>query len=571
MHLPAGAPEVPIGFHLGNTRAYVVDPYFQPVPAGVPGELCLGGDALARGYLKRPDLQAHKFITPPLAGSADARWYRTGDSVRWLPDGALEYLGRIDDQVKIRGFRIEPGEIESVLSTHGAVKQAAVVVREDVPGEKTIVAYLVSEAGQTEPGQLRAYLREQLPEYMIPASFVFLEKLPLTFNGKVDRKALPAPERTARSVAAPEQPQAVSEVLLAELWTDVLNQPDIGVEDNFFDLGGNSLLAIKLIAEIKRSTGLDLPVVWVFANPTIRMQARQLHSAPKSDTSDILINIRPGNEEPPLYIIHDGHGGVEYGFRLAAFMKAGRHVYGIQVSDLSQVENRLRKVEVIAEYYVQRLLKHQPEGPFHLGGFSGGAAVTFEMARQLKALGKEVGMVAIFDAFPVRLNRFTYQRIGLLYVLRSVLNLFFSSGIGARQKWNLISTEVPKIIHQNWMRIKLKQAERESDTVDNPGLKIFRIMRVAIDSYQFKPYAGPLVFVRALENPARYLRNSHFGWGHYAKPVRVYDLPGNHYQLFARPDNLRAIAGIVETHLAESEAARPGGLKYPSVAVNDPA
>ena len=260
---------VPIGRPIANTQVYVLDRHLQPVPVGVYGELYIGGDGVARGYLNRPELTAEKFVADPFDATGAGRLYRTGDLVRWLPDGNLEFVGRIDNQVKVRGFRIELGEIEAVLNQQPQVREAVVVVREDVPGDKRLVAYVVAEGGEVELiERLREQLRASLPDYMMPSAFVTLEGLPLTPNGKVDRKALPAPERMV-SEAAYVSPRTPTEEILAGIWAEVLKVERVGVHENFFELGGHSLLATQVVSRVRQACGVELPLREVFAGPTV--------------------------------------------------------------------------------------------------------------------------------------------------------------------------------------------------------------------------------------------------------------------------------------------------------------
>jgi amino acid adenylation domain-containing protein len=260
---------VPIGRPIANTTAYVLDEQRQPVPVGVPGELYLGGDGLARGYLNRQELTAERFVDHPFSKEGGARLYRTGDWVRYLADGAIEFIGRRDNQVKIRGFRIELGEIEAALGRVPQVQEAVVVVREDTPGDKRVVAYVVVKDGQTEAlGDLRSLLKQRLPDYMVPAAFVALPGLPLTPNGKVDRKALPAPEHPT-SAAAHVAPRNATEEILAGIWAEVLKVERVGVHDNFFELGGHSLLATQVISRVRQALSVELPLSEIFAAQTI--------------------------------------------------------------------------------------------------------------------------------------------------------------------------------------------------------------------------------------------------------------------------------------------------------------
>ncbi|HLM47249.1 MAG TPA: amino acid adenylation domain-containing protein, partial [Myxococcaceae bacterium] len=267
---------VPVGRPISNTQVYVLDAHRQPVPVGVPGELFTGGDGLALGYLNNPELTAERFVTNPF-GPPGSRLYRTGDKVRWLPDGSLEFLGRVDFQVKIRGFRIELGEIESLLLQHPSVQEATVLAREDVPGDKRLVAYLVGDE-DVSTDTLRDYLRNKLPEYMVPSAFVALASMPLSPNGKVDRRALPAPEAPVSSGEAFVSPRNPTEQQLADIWAEVLRLPRVGTQDDFFDIGGHSLLATQIVSRVRAAFDVDLPLGQIFESPTIATLAAHIDS-----------------------------------------------------------------------------------------------------------------------------------------------------------------------------------------------------------------------------------------------------------------------------------------------------
>jgi amino acid adenylation domain-containing protein len=542
--------EVPIGSPLANTQAFVLDAHLQPVPVGLIGELYIGGQAITRGYLNRDELTVQKFVPNPFSTRPGAKLYRTGDLVRWLPDGKLDYQGRGDDQIKLRGFRIELGEIESVLGQHPMVKQAVVVLREEASGEKRLIAYVVTGFQVLEVTVLRGYLKEKLPPYMIPSHFILLDRIPLTFNGKIDRNSLPSPSNSVQLLDKQQAPQTHEEQLLATMWMKLLSIEEVGIYDNFFEIGGQSLLAARLTAEIRNAFNYKLPLSWVFAHPTIKVQAEYLVAPQDPHVWDTFINIQPGKAKDPLYLVHDGSGGVEYGFQVAQFMDKDRPIYGFQAVGMDGTREPLQSVEAMADCYLQHLLSHQPEGPYHIGAYSGGAAIAYEMIYRLTALGKQIGVVAIFDGFPVNLNRFTYQRIGLIYVLRSIAIFLFAPGIRFPHKLKLILKEIPEIIHTNWMRIVIRLTEQKAHEVTNPDTKFHLTLRSAVDSYQIKPYSGPIIFVRAIDNQAKYLRNSHFGWGKFAATVEVHDLPGDHKSLFRSKENARVMADIIDKHLA---------------------
>ena len=264
---------------IANTELYVLDKNQQPVTVGVAGELFIGGKGVTRGYLNRPELTQERFVPNPFSADATARLYRTGDLVRYRVDGNLEFLGRMDFQVKVRGHRIELGEIETILSRHEAIREAVIVVREDMPGDKRLVAYLLPQPGhQPSNATMREYLLSQLPEYMVPANFIWLETFPLTPNKKVDRKALPAPMLVslAGDTVNTTIAQNNIEQTLIEMWQKVLQIPQIGTQDNFFHLGGNSLVAVRLIGEIRSVFNVDLPLISLFRSPTILDITKQI-------------------------------------------------------------------------------------------------------------------------------------------------------------------------------------------------------------------------------------------------------------------------------------------------------
>jgi len=276
--------EVTIGRPIANTQAYILDRHRQPVPIGVPGELYLAGDGLARGYYGRDDLTAERFVPNPFSQQPNARMYRTGDSCRYRADGTIEYLGRIDNQVKLRGFRIELGEIESVLAEHGAVRQSFAIVREDSPGNQQLVAYvLASPAAVDLPTQLRTHLSQRVPNYMVPSAIVVLESFPLTPNGKIDRRALPAPDGNSQTATEFVAPRTQTEQALAAIWAEVLRRPAVGIHDDFFALGGHSLLATQVISRIQVRLQRELPLRTLFERPTVEQLAKAVEETVAGD------------------------------------------------------------------------------------------------------------------------------------------------------------------------------------------------------------------------------------------------------------------------------------------------
>ncbi|NEO69058.1 MAG: amino acid adenylation domain-containing protein [Moorea sp. SIO3H5] len=396
------APES-IGRPIANTVIYILDSHLQPVPIGVPGELHIGGAGLARGYLNRRELTEQKFIPNPFSNKPGYRLYKTGDLARYLPDGNIEFIGRIDHQLKIRGFRIELGEIEAVLVQHSKVREAVVIAREEIPGDKRLVAYLVPNQEKTTINDLLSFLKTKLPEYMIPAAFVFLELMPLTPNGKVNRRGLPVPDASS---LVPESsfiaPRDSVELQLAQIWSEILGVSAIGVRDNFFDLGGHSLLAVRLMVQIEKEFGKNLSLAALFQAATIEQLGILLRQNTDTHSWSPLVAIQPQGSQPPFFCMPGSGGNVVYFHQLARHLGNDQPFYALQPPSLDGVSEPFGSVEEIAAYYLQAIQTLQPSGPYFLGGHSFGVLVAFEMAQQLQKQGETVALLALFD-LPARL------------------------------------------------------------------------------------------------------------------------------------------------------------------------
>ncbi|MCU7645701.1 non-ribosomal peptide synthetase [Pseudomonas piscis] len=399
--LPEAADSLPIGRPLSNTQVYILDALGQPLPIGVVGEIHIGGDGVALGYLNRPELSAERFLHDPFSSEPDARMYRTGDLGRWLENGVLECIGRNDEQVKIRGFRIEPGEIQACLASFAGLRDAVVLVREDEPGDKRLVAYYSVNAGQLPPTSemLREYLLERLPEYMVPPAYVCLETLPLTANGKLDRKALPAPGPDVRASSAYEAPRTPLEQALAEHWAQILHMPQVGRHEHFFEQGGHSLLAIQLVNRLQQA-GFELGLADLFQHASVAAMARLLEERGAAPALE-LVPIRCGSG-PALFLVHEFTGLDLYFPVLGQHLPGDFPIYGLPGIALGQPQ--LRTLECLATRLVQVLREAQPEGPYRIAGWSFGGVLAYEIAQQLLGLDQQVEFLGLIDSYVPRLT-----------------------------------------------------------------------------------------------------------------------------------------------------------------------
>jgi enterobactin synthetase component F len=393
-----------IGRPLRNLRAYVLDNRLNPVPVGVPGELYLAGDQVARGYLNRPGLTASRFVACPF--EPGGRMYRTGDLVAWRSDGSIEYLGRVDEQVKVRGYRVEPGEVESTLVAHPAVARAAVVVREDRPGDQRLVAYLVPTAETVlDPAQIRRFVAARLPDHLVPSGFVALDGLPMTPNGKLDRAALPAPE-PARVVTG-RPPGSRYEVVLSGLFAELLGLPLVGVDDDFFELGGHSLLAAQLAGRIRSLFGIGLSIRTVFEFRNIAGLATVLEGTDAAQPGqarhsalDVLLPMRSGGNQPPLFLLPPV-GGLAWCYSpLLRHLDPDYPVYGLQSRGLSRPEPPATTIEAMVTDYADQIRSVQPAGPYHVMGYSLGGNLAHAVAAELQSRGEGIALLAMFDCYP---------------------------------------------------------------------------------------------------------------------------------------------------------------------------
>ena len=555
-HIESEESLICIGRPIANTQVYILDRYLQPVPIGVPGELHIGGAGLARGYLNRLELTAEKFIPNPFSDQPGTRLYKTGDLAHYLPNGNIQLLGRIDNQVKIRGFRIELGEIEANLSQHPDVRQTVVIAREDVPGDQRLVAYIVphQESAPTI-SDLRSFLRDKLPEYMIPSAIVMLDSLPLTPNGKLDREALPAPER----VAAEQQdafvaPRDILELQLAQIWEKVLNTKPVGVKDNFFDLGGHSLLAVRLIAEIQKQCGQSLPLTTLFQAATIEELTSVLRQQISFPVWFPLVEIQPRGSQRPLFCVHPGGGNVFHYYHLAQSLGSDQPFYGFQALGLDGQQEPHTTVEDTAACYIEAMRAVQPEGPYLLAGWSYGGLVAYEIALQLLARGQRVAFLGLLDTHVTpeldKKGSFEDYYKDDATILVEIFQDVCPFSLEHIQK--LAPSEQLLYIAEHLRQANLFGSDFGLTQV-RFFIKVLRSQFLAVQRYVPKPYTGGVTLLRVAPEHSIVSLGPTNGWDALAAGVDVHIVPGTHVSMMFKP-NVQVLAEKLKRCLEQAQA-----------------
>lgn len=550
--VPRGRPHstsVPIGKPISNTEVWILDAHRQPVPIGTSGELYIGGDGLALGYLNNPELSAEKFVPDPFSSEADARLYRSGDLARFLPDGNIEFLGRADSQVKIDGFRIELGEVESALTEHPDVAEAVVVMREEVPGRKRLVAYIIpwrtefaaETAQDTLATEVRDFVRRKLPGYMCPVSFSVVAQFPLTENGKVDRSALPAPRSSVGTVDGRRTPRDGFEAQLLNIWEEVIGVHPIRLSDNFFDLGGHSLMALYLFARISKKWGKNLPLATLLLAPTVEQLAEILRRDGGSAPRSVLVPIQTDGSQPPLYIVSGAGGNVVRFYNLARNLGRDQPVYGLLPPGLIGEAPLLTNVEEIAARYISEIKTLQPEGPYFLAGYSFGGTVTFEMARQLTTQGDEIGLLALLDAeewsYLCRQMR-SLTASDRLRRWRDILWKVLFEKHRLEYLVNRLRRRATSLIYSVYQRLG-RQLPRNLGTIED-------VNTFAATQYVPKPYAGCVTVFAAEPTFQTAVDDQTLGWGQFALGgVDIYEIPGEHDDITSEPN-----VGVLSQKLA---------------------
>jgi amino acid adenylation domain-containing protein len=532
-----------IGRPILNTQAYILDEHGQPVPTGVAGELHLAGDGLARGYWQLPELTREKFIRNSFSQNPRDRLYKTGDRARYRPDGTIEYLGRLDHQVKIRGFRIEPGEIESVLRKHPAVAECVVVPREDAIG-KRLIAFVVASDPTPGMADLRGPLLKELPEYMVPAAFVFLPALPLTANGKIDRKALPWPEASSSSQRRISARDSLEQQLV-RIWETLFDGTSVGVTDNFFELGGHSLLAVRLFVQVEKMTGRTLPLATLFEAPTIAQLATILRREGWEPPWLSLVPIKPNGSRLPFYCVHGVGGNILEYLDLAKYLDVDQPFYGIQAAGLTGKHPWHTTVEEMAAHYVKEIQSLQPQGPYHIGGSSFGGVVAFEMAQRLREQGEDVALLAFLDTYaPGYPKVLPVNSVWESYLdrLRFRLSLHWGNlqAASPQERWQYVVRKIGKWSQGRvirWKRMQTRLARRAEALFWPRKIRESRQAgQFAYTSYRAKKYSGSAVLFRATVPPRGIEVHPTQGWSDFIQGgLEVFDTPGHHGSIVRDP------------------------------------
>lgn len=532
----SGQAQIPIGRPIANTQLYVLDPHLNPVPIGVPGELHIGGVPVARGYLNRPDLTAQKFIDNPFGPD---RLYKTGDLARFLPDGNIEFLGRLDHQVKLRGFRIELSEIEAVLTSHPDVTACIVLLREDTPGDKRLAAYVTLQKGRSLdlPG-LRAHLGQMLPDYMLPSAIIELSALPLTPSGKVDRKALPAPSRQFD----PESfvtPCTETEEHLAEIFAQVLRLPKVSVCESFFSLGGHSLLAVQLVSKARRA-GFPLSLQDLFVRQTVRELASGLN---RPQLNSCLVGLSQGSLPGAMLLLPGAGGSLLAILGLARALGATPALFGLTPHPLWSLNKRPQTIQMLCAHYAEEVLASIPAGPIVLVGYSLGGSLALELACQLQAVGRSIGQVILLDTKPPPPPQKPIDLRSLLLSLVPDLAPGLSTEALKNQPFDEIFAAV--------------LSEMGSDTNADSPAGILRAVLACTEAtltmlQHWSPRApqAPVHLLRAAES--QFEEGDDYGWSRHLQLASRWTVPGDHRSML-KPQHLPCLTGII-TELLDSWA-----------------
>jgi amino acid adenylation domain-containing protein len=528
---------VPIGRAVENVKLLVVDEKGNIVPQGSVGELYVGGPGVGRGYLNRDDLTAQKFVN-----FQGGRYYRTGDLVREEGDGVIIYVGRVDAQVKIRGVRIEPGEVESALLKHPLIN-LAVVIGHPLDAPRKLVAYVQLADGQSLPADFRTWLRTLLPEALLPSAIIPLDKFPLTPNGKIDRKALPDPtlETGSGSDSEEEEPRTAMEANLLSVWRKFLKSPSMGIHDNFFDFGGDSLLIVQIITELESTLKKTLPLSLIFNYPTVAKLADVLQEKGWTPKTSTLVPVKPNGSRPPLFCVH-ADGGAFFYLDFAKYLDDEQPFYGLQSKGLDLNDEPFTRITDAAACYVEAIRSVQPQGPYHIGGFSVGGIFAYEMAQQLVRDGQEVAMLAFLDApaphYPVYLSGGPDYTGRIKRLFSKPLGTMIRSGFQKMSvRYRKASSKVLIKLYQKMGRPLPPELRAERIRSLNQGMG---------DRYKPAPYDFPVhVFFAEVQGDG-IEKDDSLGWkDHVTGQINPHCIPGDHDTIFKEP-NVKTLAETVQ-------------------------
>ncbi|MFO0758967.1 MAG: amino acid adenylation domain-containing protein [Byssovorax sp.] len=553
-----GAREVPIGHPIANCTVHLLDAALRPVPFGVTGELYLGGVQVARGYVGRPDLTAERFLPDPFSTAEGARLYRTSDLGRRLPDGSIAYLGRADRQIKLRGVRIELGEIEAAIAALPGVREAAVEVRADAAGEGRLVAYVAADS--LDPASIRRALARSLPDVMIPAAFVRLDRLPIGPSGKLDRGALPAADLGPRSIAPKAAPEDALQALVASMWERLLGVARVGPDDNFFDLGGHSLLAARLVAEIERDLGVALPLTTLFHAQTVSALGEALR-APVSRAPRSLIALQPRGEGPPFFCVSRPNVNALGYVALSRRLGPDQPVFVLQSSYREEDDGRgpyaQAEYEAIAADYIAAMRSVAPEGPYLLGGMCEGAHLAFEMTRQLHRAGQRVALLVMLDAWPVENTR------SRLFWYVDVLQKRAGQKLGAAASLSgaeLYGRLRDKALSRARRMLRDARAEEQSQKASSGEPVHARFHQRYFPGKGFVPLTVPvkITVLRVPRQPFFRPADPQMGWAsRTTEGVEVFPIQGDH-DTFLREPHVASVAERISACIARVRRERKG-------------
>ena len=524
---------ISIGLPIANTQIYILDQNLELLPKGEIGELYIAGKGLARGYLNRPELTKERFI-PDIFNEGE-RMYRSGDHAKWLPNGEIEFVGRIDDQVKIRGYRIELMEVEAALNSLPNIKRSVVTTTKNFDGELSIVAYLQPIKTQSDSNTVKNQLRQIMPEFQIPSGFMWVEGFPLTTNGKIERNNLLkfAPDTINTGFTAPS---SASEKIIESIWKDVLGLEKIDVDSDFFEIGGHSLLGVKVMTILEKETGKRLPLVGLLKHPTIKKFAAYMDS--EFFAWDSLVLLKSGNKKPPLYIVHGANHQVLIFDALAQYLDKDQPVYGLQSRGLDGNSEPHDSIDDMAADYIKEIVVSNPTGPYALAGFSYGGIVAYEMARQLRAQGKKVTIMAQFDTYVVPEYYFKNP------IKKKVISVGYLTGKMVYLLCNMFSSKKNFIRRTDLLKLKLKGwylrlkhgKEKQYEEQFNVSSKMYDNHNIATSRYTITPQDIVIDLFRADEEVNFVHDHKFLGWSKMAgKGIRKHMVVGNHVDMFEKP------------------------------------